>query len=149
MITGEKKPEPELEGFAPDEPNSLPNAETIVNEDDDSQSLQTPSEGALQELIPQLSRRGTITIDSPYFSTEKFIRNVLTKAEEQGLKRGNAGVCFRSLIVHGYGSEFARQRTVGTVATGLLRIRDTIRQRRHPPMKTILDSMDGVVKEGE
>lgn len=115
----------------------------------DSSSLQTPPEGALEELIPQLSRRGTINVDSPYFSTEKFIRDLLVKAEEQGLKRRSAGVCFRSLVVLGYGSEFTHQNTVGTVATGLLRIKDTIRTRRHPPMKTILYSMDGVVKEGE
>src|SRR5947207_782878 len=90
----------------------------------DSSSLQTPSDGALEELIPQLSRRGTITVDSPYFSAEKFIRNILVKAKEQGLKRRNAGVIFRSLVVLGYGSEFTHQNTVGTVATGLLRIKD-------------------------
>ena len=117
--------------------------------EEDSSSVQTPSEGALEELIPQLTRRGTINVDSPYFSTEKFIRTVLAKAKEQGLKRRNAGVLFRSLVVLGYGSEFTHQNTVGTVATGFLRIRDTIRARRHPPMKTILYSMDGVVKEGE
>jgi hypothetical protein len=117
--------------------------------EDGSSPLQTPSEGALAELLPQLTRRGTINVDSPYFSTEKFLRNILVKAKEQGLKRRNAGVVFRSLVVLGFGSEFTYQNTVGTVATGLLRIKDTIRQRRHPPMKTILYSMDGVVREGE
>ena len=117
--------------------------------DEDSGSVGAPSEGAIEDLIPQLTRRGTISIDSPHFSTEKFIRNILTKAKEQGLKRRPAGVCFRSLVVLGYGSEFTHQNTVGTVATGILRIKDTIRTRRHPQMKTILYSMDGVVKEGE
>jgi hypothetical protein len=122
---------------------------TSTPSEEDPQSLGTPSEDALEHLIPQLSRRGTINVDSPYFSTEKFLRNILAKAEEQGLKRRNSGVCFRSLVVLGYGSGFTHQNTVGTVATGFLRIKDTLRVRRHPPMKTILYSMDGVVKEGE
>jgi hypothetical protein len=109
----------------------------------------TPSEGALEELIPQLTRRGTINPDSPYFSTEKFLRNILEKAKEQGLKRRTAGVCFKGLVVLGYGSGFSRQNTVGTVATSIFRIVDTIRERHHPPMKTILYSMSGLVKEGE
>ena len=115
----------------------------------DVESFATANEAALEELIPQLSRRGTINPDSPYFSTEKFIRHMLIKADQQGLKRRQSGVCFRSLVVLGYGSEFAHQNTVGTAATSILRIGDTIRQRRHPPIKTILHSMDGVVHQGE
>lgn len=115
----------------------------------DSGSLATPDETALEELVPQLTRRGTINPDSPHFSTEKFLRNLLIKADQQGLKRRKSGVFFRSLVVLGYGSDFTHQNTVGTVATGILRIKDTIRQRRHPPVKTILHSMDGVVQEGE
>jgi ATPase subunit of ABC transporter with duplicated ATPase domains len=107
------------------------------------------SEGALLELLPQLTRRGTVNPDSPYFSTEKFLRNLLARAEEQGLRRRNAGVVFKSLVVLGYGSDYTHQNTVGTVATGVLRIGETIKSHRHPPMKTILYSMDGVVKEGE
>jgi len=112
-------------------------------------AIGAPDEAALEELVPQLSRRGTINPDSPYFSTEKFIRSMLIKADQQGLKRRQSGVCFRSLVVLGYGSEFTHQNTVGTAATGILRIGDTIRQLRHPPIKTILHSMDGVVQEGE
>ena len=108
-----------------------------------------PSDGALNELLPQLTRRGTINPDSPYFSTEKLLRDVLARAKEQGIRRRNAGVVFRSLVVMGYGSEFTHQNTVGSVATGIFRIAENIRQKRHPPMKTILFSMDGVVKEGE
>jgi ATPase subunit of ABC transporter with duplicated ATPase domains len=108
-----------------------------------------PSDGALNELLPQLTRRGTVNPDSPYFSTEKLLRDVLARAKEQGLRRRNAGVVFRSLVVMGYGSEFTHQNTVGSVATGIFHIADNIRQKRHPPMKTILYSMDGVVKEGE
>jgi hypothetical protein len=108
-----------------------------------------PDEAALEELVPQLSRRGTINPDSPYFSTESFLKSMLAKAQQQGLKRRQSGVCFRSLVVLGHGSDFTHQNTVGTVATGILRIKDTIRQRRHPAIKTILYSMDGVVKEGE
>jgi ABC-transporter N-terminal/ABC transporter len=115
----------------------------------DSSSLKTPSEHALEELIPQLTRRGTINPDSPYFSTEKFLRDLMARAKEQGLKRRSAGVCFRGLVVLGYGSDFTHQNTVGTVATGVLRIGDSIRAKRHPPMKTILYTMDGVVREGE
>jgi ABC-type glutathione transport system ATPase component len=112
-------------------------------------SAGTPDEAALEELVPQLTRRGTINPDSPYFSTEKFLRGMLLKADQQGLKRRNAGVCFRNLVVLGYGSEFTHQNTVGTVGTGILRIKDTIRQRRHPLIKTILHAMDGLVQEGE
>lgn len=114
-----------------------------------SSSYEAPSDGALNELVPQLTRRGTINPDSPYFSTEKLLRDVLARAKEQGIKRRSAGVVFRSLVVMGYGSEFTHQKTVGSVATGIFRIGDTIRQKRHPPIKTILYSMDGVVKEGE
>src|SRR5271170_3465466 len=117
--------------------------------DSDSSHHQIPTEDALEELIPQLTRRGTINPDSPHFSTERFLREILARAKEQGLKRRNAGVTFRSLVVLGYGSDFTYQHTVGTVATGILRIKDSIRESRHPPMKTILYSMDGVVKEGE
>jgi ABC-type glutathione transport system ATPase component len=128
---------------------------TNVNPADKSPSLsestssQVPSEGALNDLLPQLSRRGTINPDSPYFSADKYVRNMLARAQEQGIKRRHAGVVFRSLVVLGYGSDFTHQQTVGTVATGILRIPETIRAKRHPQMKTILHSMDGVVKEGE
>jgi ATPase subunit of ABC transporter with duplicated ATPase domains len=115
----------------------------------DRYSSENPSDGALQELVPQLTRRGTINLDSPYFSTEKFLRNLLARAKEQGLRRRNAGVVFKSLVVLGYGSDYTHQNTVGTVATGIFRIGDTIKAHRHPPLKTILHSMDGVVKEGE
>jgi ABC-type glutathione transport system ATPase component len=107
------------------------------------------SEDALGELIPQLTRRGTINPDSPAFSTEKYLREIISRANAQGLRRRNAGVVFRSLVVLGYGSDFTHQKTVGTMATGITRLPQTIRTRRHPPMKTILYSMDGVVKEGE
>ena len=107
------------------------------------------SESDVLRLIPQLTRRGTINPDSPQFSTEKFLKDILTRAKEQGLRRRNSGVLFRSLVVLGYGSEFTHQNTVGTVASGVFRIKDTIQSRRHPPMKTILYSMDGCVKEGE
>ena len=112
-------------------------------------SIGNPGTGALYDLVPQLSRRGTINPNSSYFSAEKFLRDVLARAEQQGLRRRNAGVVFKSLVVLGYGSEFTHQNTVGTVATGIFRIADTIKSKRHPPMKTILHSMDGVVKEGE
>jgi len=150
-LTEEMRTEPEANGEDLEKSKSGQNVQATSGtpSEEDSSSLQTPSEGALEELIPQLTRRGTINVNSPYFSTEKFIRNMLVKAEEQGLKRRNTGVTFRSLVVLGYGSEFTHQNTVGTVATGLFRIKDTIRQRRHPPMKTILYTMDGVVKEGE
>ena len=146
-LTEEKRADPEANSEELEKSKPAQNVQAPSEED--STSLQTPSEGALEDLIPQLTRRGTINVDSPYFSTEMFLRNILVKAEEQGLKRRNAGVIFRSLMVLGYGSEFTHQNTIGTVATGLLRIKDTIRQRRHPPMKTILYTMDGVVKEGE
>lgn len=107
------------------------------------------SEDALVELIPQLTRRGTVNPDSPAFNTEKFLREIIIRAQEQGLHRRNAGVVFRSLVVLGYGSDFTHQKTVGTMASGITRLPQTIRTRRHPPMKTILYSMDGVVKEGE
>lgn len=115
--------------------------------DEDSSSVH--SENEVLQLIPQLTRRGTINPDSPQFSTEKFLRDILARAKEQGLRRRNAGVLFRSLVVLGYGSDFTHQNTVGTVATGVFRINDTIQAHRHPPMKTILYSMDGCVKEGE
>jgi ABC-type glutathione transport system ATPase component len=146
----EKRADPEGHGEDLENSKSAQNVQATIGPPlEDSSSVQTPSEDALEELIPQLTRRGTINVDSPYFSTEKFLQNILFKAKEQGLKRRNAGVIFRSLVVLGYGSEFTYQNTVGTVVTGLLRIKDTIRQRRHPPMKTILYAMDGVVKDGE
>lgn len=116
---------------------------------EDNESLDTPSENALEELKTQLTRRGTINPDSPYFSAEKFLHDLLARAKAQGIKRRPTGVCFRGLVVLGYGSGYAHQRTVGTVATGVARIRSTIRERRHPPKKTILYSMDGVIEEGE
>jgi hypothetical protein len=117
--------------------------------DPDSGSVHSNRETDVLQLIPHLSRRGTVNPDSPYFSTEKFLRDILVRAKEQGLRRRNAGVLFRSLVVLGYGSEFTHQNTVGTVASGVFRIKDTIQSHRHPPMKTILYSMDGCVKEGE
>jgi ATPase subunit of ABC transporter with duplicated ATPase domains len=115
--------------------------------DEDSSSVH--SENEVLQLIPQLTRRGTVNPDSPQFSTEKFLRDILARAKEQGLRRRNAGVLFRSLVVLGYGSDFTHQNTVGTVATGIFRIKDTLQAHRHPPMKTILYSMDGCIKEGE
>ena len=124
-------------------------ASDTTPEASDINDEQRISEEALNELIPQLTRRGTINPDSPAFSTEKFLREMLTRAKEQGLRRRNAGVVFRSLVVLGYGSDFTHQKTVGTMATSITRVLQNIRARRHPPMKTILYSMDGVVKEGE
>src|SRR5579859_2637468 len=60
-----------------------------------SSSLNTPpTDDALAELVPQLSRRGTINPDSPFFSGEKYLRMMITKAQEQGLRRRSAGVLF-------------------------------------------------------
>jgi len=128
------------------------NVQTTIDNhssEEDNASVDTPSENALEELKTQLTRRGTINPDSPYFSTEKFLHDRLARAKEQGIKRQSTGVLFRGLVVLGYGSGFTHQRTVGSVATGILRLRSVIRERRHPHMKTILYSMDGVVKEGE
>jgi ABC-type glutathione transport system ATPase component len=122
---------------------------TPSDQESDGNDEHRLSEDALGELIPQLTRRGTINPDSPAFSTEKFLREMLTRAEQQGLHRRNAGVVFRGLVVLGYGSDYTHQKTVGTMATGIARIAQNIRARRHPPMKTILYSMDGVVTEGE
>ena len=108
-----------------------------------------PSDNALEALSTTLTRRGTINPDSPQFSTEKFLRMLITKAQEQGIKPRESGVCFRNLVVLGYGSGFANQNTVGSAATGILRIPNTIRNRRHPVTKTILYNMNGIVEKGE
>jgi ATP-binding cassette, subfamily G (WHITE), member 2, PDR len=135
------------------QPDVLEKTESTANvhstSDTSSASFETPSEGALHDLVPHLSRRGTVNPDSPHFSVDKYIRTLLARAQEQGIKRRNAGVVFRSLVVLGYGSEFTHQNTVGTVATGIMRLPQAIRSKRHPPMKTILYTMDGVVREGE
>ena len=125
---------------------SQQHVQSAVSEQD---STSEHSDTDVLQLIPQLTRRGTVNPDSPQFSTEKFLRDILARAKEQGLRRRNAGVLFRSLVVLGYGSEFTHQNTVGTVASGIFRIKDIIQSHRHPPMKTILYSMDGCVKEGE
>jgi len=131
------------------QPHHVSSASGTPSEESDGNGDQRISEDALGELIPQLTRRGTINPDSPAFSTEKFLREIIARAQEQGLHRRNAGVVFRGLVVLGYGSDFTHQNTVGTMATGIARLPQNIRARRHPPMKTILYSMDGVVKEGE
>ena len=141
--------DPVLEKSQSPQQHVEPASGTPSDEESDINGERRFSEDALGELIPQLTRRGTINHDSPAFSTEKYLREIISRANAQGLRRRNAGVVFRSLVVLGYGSDFTHQKTVGTMATGIARLPQTIRTRRHPPMKTILYSMDGVVKEGE
>jgi ABC-type multidrug transport system ATPase subunit len=67
---------------------------------------------------------------------------------EDGIKRANVGVSFKSLTVSGMGSNLALQSTVATPWTSLARLPMLLNRHKHEP-KVILHKLDGCVKSGE
>ncbi|KAJ9614979.1 hypothetical protein H2200_001053 [Cladophialophora chaetospira] len=69
-------------------------------------------------------------------------------ARQDGIKRANVGVSFKSLTISGAGSSLALQPTVATPWISLARLPSLLHRRTQEP-KVILHSFDGSVKSGE
>ncbi|CAO1615133.1 unnamed protein product [Parajaminaea phylloscopi] len=87
--------------------------------------------------------------DSGSFDLQTHLRYMGQKAEDHGVEFRQMGVAWKDLEVTGVGSGFALQTTVGSLATEPLRAAQTISGLMHPPIKHILQGLDGCVKPGE
>ncbi len=72
----------------------------------------------------------------------------LQLVREDGIKRANVGVSFRSLTISGHGSSLALQPTVASPWIALARLPSLLHKRKREP-KTILHQLDGSVKSGK
>jgi len=86
--------------------------------------------------------------NSPKFDLYKWIRMLMSKIDEDGIKTARAGVVFKDLTIRGSGSALNLQQNVGSILMAPLRIKEHI-SFGSKPSKTILHSFDGVMKSGE
>ncbi|OLL26317.1 Brefeldin A resistance protein [Neolecta irregularis DAH-3] len=119
-----------------------------------NQLTEHPSYAEFDDLLETLSHRNTsknahLDLKSPHFDVERYAQHVLISSQASGIKARHAGVIFRNLEVIGTGPEVDFQATVSTALTSPLRIFETICALRNPPLKTLLQEFNGVVREGE
>ena len=84
---------------------------------------------------------------------EKFdfanqLRTALDRMDEEGIKKRELGVGFVDLTVRGLGAAAKYQDTVLTMLSPKA-ILQKVNEKRHPPVKDILNSFTGVVRSGE
>ncbi|KAJ7649975.1 ABC-2 type transporter-domain-containing protein [Roridomyces roridus] len=85
--------------------------------------------------------------DGP-FDLEKTLKFVVKKLQEADVARRELGVAFQNLKVVGLGSSASFQPTLGSTLNPLVML-ENIQTLRHPPLRTILDDITGVVRPGE
>ncbi|KAJ7649950.1 pleiotropic drug resistance ABC transporter [Roridomyces roridus] len=108
----------------------------------------------LQRTVTQLSSRTTtdsdVTLhpgDGP-FDLEKTLKFIHKKIAEADIEHRELGVAFQDLRVVGLGASASYQPTLGSTLNPLS-ILEEIQTLRHPPLRTILDDITGVVRPGE
>ncbi|KAG5727434.1 Brefeldin A resistance protein [Termitomyces sp. T112] len=87
-------------------------------------------------------------IDPENFDFQKTLRAVVRKREEAQIKPRTLGVVFRDLEVVGLGASNTLQPTLGSLFS-YKTIQDNIRTARHPPVRSILNQFEGIIKPGE
>ncbi|KAG6860184.1 hypothetical protein C0995_014729 [Termitomyces sp. Mi166 len=90
----------------------------------------------------------TGTIDPENFDFQKTLRAIVRKREEAHIKPRTLGVVFRDLEVVGLGASNTYQPTLGSLFS-YKTIQANIHAARHPPVRSILNGFEGVVKPGE
>lgn len=83
------------------------------------------------------------------FDLDTHLHHMREKAEDLEIESRTMGVAWRNLGVTGVGSGLALQTTVGSLLTEPLRAPQLISGLLHPPIKHILQGLDGCVKPGE
>lgn len=84
---------------------------------------------------------------SDKFDLSAWMKFKVEQFETGAIKRRHTGVLFKDLSVHGSAAEIKLQKTVGSILTAPLHLKEIAQSRsRH---KTILQNFDGVVKRGE
>ncbi|KLT39406.1 putative xenobiotic-transporting ATPase [Cutaneotrichosporon oleaginosum] len=85
---------------------------------------------------------------SPNFNVRKWTRSVVTETRGEDHIPRYAGIAFKNLSVHGFGSDADYQKTVGNIPFYLFgQLRDLIGNRKRKVQ--ILNSIDGVLDSGE
>ncbi|KIW22564.1 uncharacterized protein PV07_10850 [Cladophialophora immunda] len=82
------------------------------------------------------------------FDFRFWASTIIQLVREDGIKRANVGVCFKSLTVCGTGSSLALQPTVASPWLALARLPMFMSRRKREP-KVILNTFNGCVKSGE
>ena len=107
----------------------------------------------LEELRLTLSKKSSVGGDpldlEHNFSLERYVREVLNRAESQGVRRRQAGISFKEVSVYGVGAGLALQPTISDPLLKVFRLKETIDAIRHPAKKTIIHNFSGVVQPGE
>lgn len=111
----------------------------------------TYSEQQYDQLRQTLSRKSTggDPLDLEHnFSLERYVRELLQRGEQQGVKSRNAGVCFQNVSTYGVGAGVAFEQTIFDPLTAPFRLKELIKGLK-APTKQIIHNFNGVVKEGE
>ncbi|OAP57126.1 hypothetical protein AYL99_07863 [Fonsecaea erecta] len=82
------------------------------------------------------------------FDFRFWASTIIQLVTEDGIKRANIGVCFKSLTVSGTGSSLALQPTVASPWLALMRLPMLVARRKQEP-KVILHAFNGCVRSGE
>ncbi|KIX92790.1 uncharacterized protein Z520_11453 [Fonsecaea multimorphosa CBS 102226] len=85
---------------------------------------------------------------SEEFDFRFWASTIIQLVREDGIKRANVGVCFKSLTVCGTGSSLALQPTVASPWLTLIRLPMRMTRPKQEP-KVILHAFNGCVKSGE
>lgn len=140
-------------GLAPYEQISASSEVSPANTMYDTHTLaraNTYSADQYEHLRQTLSRKSTHgdPLDLEHnFSLEKYIRELLQRSNEQGVKTRQAGVCFRNLSTYGVGAGLSLQETIFDPLLLPLRLRDASITKKST--KRIISSFNGVVQAGE
>jgi ATP-binding cassette subfamily G (WHITE) protein 2 (PDR) len=85
---------------------------------------------------------------SPNFSIRKWTRSIVTEARGEDHIPRYAGIAFKNMSIHGFGSDADYQKTVGNIPFYMFgQLRDLIGNRKRKVQ--ILNSIDGVLDSGE
>ena len=83
---------------------------------------------------------------SPEFDTRAWVRWMLAKSEQAGVKQKPHGTAFRRLTISGFGPEMRYLKTVISPVMQLLRLGKAFGKKRE---KKIITDVHGTVKDGE
>ena len=83
------------------------------------------------------------------FDLARLLRDVFTQSDSRGNERREMGIAFRDLMVTGYGTGAKLNETFFSALLGPFRLLGNWRALVHPPVKVILQDVQGCVKPGE
>ncbi|WFD34808.1 hypothetical protein MCUN1_001652 [Malassezia cuniculi] len=83
------------------------------------------------------------------FDLGRLLQEVFAESDARGNERRAMGLAFRDLMVTGFGSGVKLNETVLSSLLGPFRLLGSLRSILHPPVKVILQDVQGCVKPGE